>query len=100
MRAPMRARASRRETSPLHRHAGERKLLAVHPETRFARTKNGDVAYQVIGDSPLGLVFIPSWLSNVDAMWEEPSLACFLNRLATFSRLLCFDKRGSGVSDP
>ena len=72
----------------------------MHPETRFARTKNGDVAYQVIGDGPLGLVFIPSWLSNVDAMWEEPSLARFLNRLATFSRLLCFDKRGSGISDP
>jgi pimeloyl-ACP methyl ester carboxylesterase len=46
------------------------------------------------------LVFIPSWLSNVDVMWEEPSLARFLHRLGTFSRLLCFDKRGSGVSDP
>jgi class 3 adenylate cyclase len=45
-------------------------------------------------------VFIFYWASNVDAMWEEPSLARFLRRLATFSRLLCFDKRGSGVSDP
>ena len=69
-------------------------------ETRYARSKDGDVAYQVIGDAPLDLVFIPSWLSNVEAMWEEASLARFLNRLGTFSRLLCFDKRGSGVSDP
>src|SRR4029450_9873441 len=49
---------------------------------------------------PLDLVFIPNWLSNVEVMWEEPSLARFLHRLGTFSRLLCFDKRGSGVSDP
>lgn len=84
----------------LRGQARKRKLPSMHPETRFARTKNGDVAYQVIGDGPLGLAFIPSWLSNVDAMWEEPSLARFLNRLATFSRLVCFDKRGSGVSDP
>jgi class 3 adenylate cyclase len=72
----------------------------VHPETRYARSKDGDVAYQVVGEAPLDLVFIPSWLSNVEAMWEEPSLARFLHRLGTFSRLLCFDKRGSGVSDP
>jgi pimeloyl-ACP methyl ester carboxylesterase len=70
------------------------------PETRFARNKEGHVAYQVIGDGPRDLVFVPSWASNVDAMWEEPSLARFLRRLATFSRLICFDKRGTGVSDP
>ena len=69
------------------------------PETQFARTRNGDVAFQIIGDGPLGVVFIPSWLTNVDAMWEDPSLARFLHRLGTFSRLVCFDKRGSGVSD-
>ena len=74
--------------------------MAVHPETQFARTEHGNVAYQIVGDGPLDLVFIPSWLSNVDVMWEEPSLARFLHRLGTFSRLLCFDKRGSGVSDP
>src|SRR6185369_4046590 len=85
---------------PLHRQTYRRKLPSVAPETRFARTRNGCVAYQVVGDGPLGLVFIPSWLSNVDAMWEEPSLARFINSLATFSRLLCFDKRGSGISDP
>ncbi len=82
------------------RRARERKLPIVHPETRYARSRDGDVAYQVVGDAPLDLVFIPSWLSNVEAMWEEPSLARFLHRLGSFSRLLCFDKRGSGVSDP
>src|ERR1051325_1132126 len=69
------------------------------PETRYARCEEGNVAYQVIGDGPLDLVFVPSWASNVDIMWEEPSLAHFLRRLGAFSRLLCFDKRGTGVSD-
>ena len=72
----------------------------MQPETRYARSKDGHVAYQVVGDGPLDLVFVPGWTSNVDVMWEEPSLARFLNRLASFSRLLCFDKRGTGVSDP
>jgi hypothetical protein len=69
-------------------------------ETRFATSNEGHVAYQVVGSGPRDLVFVPSWGSNVDVMWEEPSLARFLHRLATFSRLLCFDKRGTGVSDP
>jgi len=57
------------------------------------------VAYQVVGDGPFDVVFIPAWDTNVDAMWDEPTLARFLRRLGTFSRLLCFDKRGTGVSD-
>jgi pimeloyl-ACP methyl ester carboxylesterase len=69
------------------------------PETRYVRSKEGNVGYQVVGDGPFDLVFIPWWVSNIDAMWEEPSLARFLQRLATFSRVLCFDKRGTGVSD-
>lgn len=70
-----------------------------YPDTLYARSKDGSVAYQVVGDGPQDLVVIPSWLNNIDAMWEEPSLAHFLRRLATFSRLLCFDKRGAGASD-
>ena len=70
------------------------------PETRYARSKNGNVAYQVVGDGPLDLVFIPWWSTNVDVMWEEPTIARFLDRLASVSRLVCFDKRGTGVSDP
>ena len=69
-------------------------------ETRFATSSDGHVAYQVVGSGPRDLVFVPNWGSNVDVMWEEPSLARFLRRLATFSRLICFDKRGTGVSDP
>jgi pimeloyl-ACP methyl ester carboxylesterase len=72
----------------------------VQPETRYARSKDGDVAYQVVGNGPLDLVFLPLWATNVEVMWEEPSFAHFLRRLGTFSRLLCFDKRGTGVSDP
>ncbi|MET0151506.1 MAG: adenylate/guanylate cyclase domain-containing protein [Candidatus Binatia bacterium] len=70
------------------------------PQTKYARSKEGNVAYQVIGDGPGDLVFIPWWATNVEIMWEEPSIARFLNRLAGFSRLICFDKRGAGVSDP
>ena len=70
------------------------------PETRYTRGKEGHVAYQVVGDGPFDVVFIPNWLTCEDAMWEEPTLARFLRRLGAFSRLLCFDKRGTGVSDP
>ena len=69
------------------------------PDTRYARTKDGAVAYQVLGDGPLDLVLIPWWATNLDVMWEDPSTARFLRRLASFARLICFDKRGTGVSD-
>jgi len=72
----------------------------VHPDTRYAKVGDNYVGYQVIGDGPLDVVFIPAWNSNVDVMWEEPSLAHFLRRLASFARLICFDKRGTGISDP
>jgi class 3 adenylate cyclase/alpha-beta hydrolase superfamily lysophospholipase len=72
----------------------------VKPETRYARTADGvHIAYQVIGDGPIDLVFVMGWTSNVEAMWDEPSLARFLSRLASFSRLIIFDKRGVGLSD-
>jgi pimeloyl-ACP methyl ester carboxylesterase len=69
-------------------------------ETHYAKSNGGHVAYQVIGDGPRDVIFVPNWGSNVEIMWEEPSLARFLRRLATFSRLICFDKRGTGASDP
>src|SRR5262245_24091834 len=69
------------------------------PETRYARTKDGCVAWQTLGDGPLDVVFVPWWATNLDAMWEEPSIARFLRKLASFSRLILFDKRGTGVSD-
>ena len=71
------------------------------PETRYVASQEGGyVAYQVFGSGPPDLVFITHWVTNVDAMWEEPTLAAYMQRLASFSRVICFDKRGSGVSDP
>jgi class 3 adenylate cyclase/pimeloyl-ACP methyl ester carboxylesterase len=58
------------------------------------------VAYQVFGSGPLDLVFITNWVTNMDAMWDEPSVAAYMGRLGAFSRVIWYDKRGSGVSDP
>jgi class 3 adenylate cyclase len=70
------------------------------PETRYARTPDGvSIAYQVVGDGPLDLVWVPGWVSHLEAAWEEPTLARFFDRLASFSRLILFDKRGTGLSD-
>jgi len=69
------------------------------PETRYARSGDLSIAYQVVGDGPLDPVFVPGFVSNLDLFWEEPERADFLLRLATFSRLILFDKRGTGLSD-
>jgi len=58
------------------------------------------VAYQVLGDGPRGIVFVPDWGTNLEVMWELPALARYLERLVSMGRLVCFDKRGTGVSDP
>lgn len=68
--------------------------------TRYASNGNTNIAYQVTGDGPRDLVYVPGWISNVEMMWEEPSMARFLRRLGSFSRLIVFDKRGTGMSDP
>jgi pimeloyl-ACP methyl ester carboxylesterase/DNA-binding winged helix-turn-helix (wHTH) protein len=68
-------------------------------QTRYARSGNVNIAYQVLGDGPIDLVFVMGWVSHVEMFWEEPSFARFLNRLASFSRLILFDKRGTGLSD-
>jgi len=70
------------------------------PETTFAPGPEGLVAYQVFGEGPLDLVLIPPWVWNVEVMWEQPLIASYLTRLASFSRVIVFDKRGTGVSDP
>jgi pimeloyl-ACP methyl ester carboxylesterase/DNA-binding winged helix-turn-helix (wHTH) protein/class 3 adenylate cyclase len=69
------------------------------PETMYARSGDVNIAYQVIGDAPLDLVFVMGWVSHLEYFWREPSLARFLLRLASFSRLILFDKRGTGLSD-
>jgi pimeloyl-ACP methyl ester carboxylesterase len=75
-------------------------MPSVLPETRYAKSGDVNIAYQVVGEGPLDLVYVPGWVSNIEAMWEEPSHARLLGRLAAFSRLILFDKRGTGLSDP
>ena len=70
------------------------------PETRYARSGDLHIAYQVIGEGPVDLLYVPSWISQVEHMWDEPSVARYFARLASFSRLILFDRRGSGLSDP
>jgi class 3 adenylate cyclase/alpha-beta hydrolase superfamily lysophospholipase len=70
------------------------------PETRYARSGELHIAYQVVGDGPIDLVYVPSWISQVEHYWEEPIVARYFSRLASFSRLIMFDRRGSGLSDP
>ncbi len=70
------------------------------PETRYAKSGELNIAYQVVGDGPFDLVYVPGWVSNIEAMWDEPAHARLLGRLASFSRLILFDKRGTGMSDP
>ena len=70
------------------------------PETRYAKTADGvHVAYQVVGDGPVDMVFVMGWVTNIEVMWDDPGFARLLDRLATFSRLILFDKRGVGLSD-
>lgn len=69
------------------------------PETHYARSGDVNIAYQVVGDGPIDLVFVMGWVSHLEYFWREPRFAGFLNRLASFSRLILFDKRGTGLSD-
>ena len=69
------------------------------PETMYARSGDVNIAYQVVGDAPLDLVFVMGWVSHLEYFWKEPNFARFLRRLASFARLIVFDKRGTGLSD-
>jgi class 3 adenylate cyclase len=78
------------------------------PETRYAHSGDLYIAYQVVGpihppadgDGPIDLLYVPSWISQVEHYWDEPTVARYFERLASFSRLILFDRRGSGLSDP
>jgi class 3 adenylate cyclase len=74
--------------------------VSLIPETRFAAADDLHIAYQVVGEGPMDVVFVPDWFNHVEAQWDEPASARFLGRLASFSRLVLFDKRGTGLSDP
>ncbi len=69
------------------------------PETRYARSGDVAIAWQVVGDGPLDLLVVPGWVSHVEYAWEVPAVADFLKRLASFSRLMLLDRRGTGLSD-
>jgi pimeloyl-ACP methyl ester carboxylesterase len=72
----------------------------VQPETKYARLGDDRIAYQVLGHGPPDLVLTFGVFSSVDLIWEDPGLALFHRRLASFSRLILFDRRGMGASDP
>ena len=69
------------------------------PETRYTKSGDVNIAYQVIGTGPFDLIWIPPGNSNVELQWEFPDYARFSARLSSFCRLICFDKRGTGLSD-
>jgi len=69
------------------------------PDTHYARSGDVNIAYQVLGEGPIDLVFVMGWVSHLEYFWAEPHFARFLRRLASFSRLILFDKRGTGLSD-
>ncbi len=69
------------------------------PTTKYAKSGDVHIAYQVVGEGPQNLVLVPGWVSHVEYAWEDPSFSRFLRRLASFSRLILLDRRGTGLSD-
>jgi pimeloyl-ACP methyl ester carboxylesterase len=69
------------------------------PETRYVKSGDAHIAYQVVGDGPVDLMVVRGYISHVEVAWESPALASFYRRLASFCRLILFDKRGTGLSD-
>ncbi len=69
------------------------------PVTRYARSGEASIAYQVAGDGPIDLMFMPGWISQVEQMWESPAMRRWLESLASFARLIMYDRRGTGLSD-
>jgi class 3 adenylate cyclase len=86
-----------RRQGPSGRSAEE---AVVQPETKYARLGGDRIAYQVLGEGPPDLVMTTGNYSHVDMVWEDPGIALFLRTLASFSRLVVFDRRGTGASDP
>ncbi|MGE3344606.1 MAG: alpha/beta fold hydrolase [Vicinamibacterales bacterium] len=74
--------------------------LTSAPRVQYAPSGNVNIAYQVVGDGPVDLVFVMGWVSHLEYFWNEPSFARFLTRLSGLGRLILFDKRGTGLSDP
>src|SRR5438067_6371092 len=72
----------------------------MRPKTRYAKNAGVHIAYQVVGDGPMDVVLIPGFVSNVEFWWESPAWQQIFERFASFSRLILWDKRGTGLSDP
>ena len=66
--------------------------MTTQPKTQYARRGDVNIAYQVVGDGPIDLLFTPGFVSHVDLCWTDPMLTSFMRRLASFSRLIIFDK--------
>src|SRR6059036_2342107 len=74
-------------------------MEATVPPTRYATAGDVSIAYQVVGDGPMDLVLVPGFATHLELQWEAPVTARFFQRLSSFSRLILFDKRGTGMSD-
>src|ERR671930_2308091 len=74
--------------------------MAGTPRTRYALSGDAHIAYQVFGEGDLDLVFVPGFVSNIEHYWEMPRVPDLLKRLDSFARVVLFDKRGTGLSDP
>ncbi|MBE1550404.1 class 3 adenylate cyclase/pimeloyl-ACP methyl ester carboxylesterase [Mycobacterium sp. OAS707] len=74
--------------------------MAPLPQTQYAKGPGGDLAYQIVGDGPIDLVIVPGWFSHVDLLWADPGWKAFLDDLASFARVILYDKLGTGLSDP
>ena len=74
-------------------------MAATTPKTRYARSGEFSVAYQVIGEGEINIVYMPGFASHLEVFWEEPRYSRFLHRLASFSRLILIDRLGTGLSD-
>src|SRR5438105_15779573 len=73
--------------------------MTAMPTTKYAKRAGVHIAYQVVGEGAQNLVLVPGWVSHIEYAWEDPSCSRFLRRLASFSRLILLDRRGTGLSD-
>src|SRR5437867_3743737 len=93
----LRPEAARRPGPSLDDPRLERRMQS--PRTRYAKSGDVHIAYQVFGDGPIDIVVIPGFISHVEAVWDEPNYARFLKRLGSLFRVIMLDKRGTGMSD-
>ena len=99
------ARALAREPSARHATAAEfsaallAEMVVTPPATKYARSGDVHIAYQVVGEGAHDLILVPGWVSHIEYAWQEPSYSRFLSRLASFARLILLDRRGTGLSD-